>query len=130
MMDMATFSTEDWGRLAEKIRRRRTALRMKQSDLAEAAGVSVNTVVNIERGNRARELTLPAICRALGWTDESAILILDGREPELAELPAEPPPPIEAVFYERPPGLSDEIWAELKARLDADYALYQRFRRE
>ena len=130
MMDMASYSAEDWGRLAEKIRRRRTALRMKQSDLATAAGVSVNTIVNIERGNRARELTLPAICHALGWTDDSAIFVLDGREPEVAPVSEEPPPPVDAVFYERPPGLTDEIWDELKSRLDADYALYLRFRRD
>lgn len=125
MMDMASFTDEDWLRLAEKIRRRRTALRMKQSDLAEAAELSVNTVVNIEKGNRARPLTLPAICHALGWTDDSAIRILDGLDPVEAEA-TEQPPKIDAVFYERPASLSGTDWAELKARLDADYELFKR----
>src|SRR4051794_29275558 len=128
MMDMAPFSTQAWARLGERVRRRRTALRMKQSDLAAAAEVSVNTVVNIEKGHRARQLTLPAICRALGWTDDSAVRILDGDEPELLEVVPEPVK-LDAVFYERPPGLSDGDWRELKARLDADYALYQRLGR-
>lgn len=125
MMDMASFSTQAWSRLGEMVRRRRTALRMKQSDLAAAAEVSVNTVVNIEKGNKARQLTLPAICRALGWTDDSAIRILDGEEPELLEVVPEPPKPV-GRFYERPPGLSDALWDELQARFDQDYELYKR----
>src|SRR4051794_6313710 len=124
MMDMAPFSTQAWSRLGERVRRRRTALRMKQSDLAAAAEVSVNTVVNIEKGHRARQLTLPAICRALGWTDDSAIRILDGEEPELLEVVPEPPTR-DGVNYERPPGLSDALWEELKARFDQDYELYK-----
>jgi transcriptional regulator with XRE-family HTH domain len=129
MMDMASFSAQAWGRLGDQVRRRRTALRMKQSELAAAAEVSVNTIVNIEKGSRARQLTLPAICRALGWSDDSAIRILDGEAPEIVEEP-EPPKVVDAVFYERPPGLTDADWDDLKTQMDALHALYTRLRRD
>ena len=51
----------------ELIRRRRTALGMNQTELAERIGVSRNTVAGWETSHSRPDLgTLPALCRALG----------------------------------------------------------------
>ena len=50
----------------ERIRRRRTALGMKQEELAARVGVSRNTVAGWETGHSRPDLnTLPALCEAL-----------------------------------------------------------------
>lgn len=53
--------------LGEQIKVRRTVLKIRQQELADLAGVSINTVVAIERGtgNPCIE-TLVSVCDVLG----------------------------------------------------------------
>lgn len=53
--------------LGEQIKVRRTALKIRQQELADLAGVSINTVVAIERGTgNPRIETLVSVCDVLG----------------------------------------------------------------
>lgn len=53
--------------LGEQIKVRRTVLKIKQQELADLAGVSINTVVAIERGTgNPRIETLVSVCDVLG----------------------------------------------------------------
>lgn len=53
--------------LGTQIKARRLALEIKQQELADLAGVSINTVVAIERGTgNPRIETLVAVCDVLG----------------------------------------------------------------
>lgn len=63
------------GRLGQRARARRVSLRMRQSDLARAAGVSVDTIRRFERGDGG--LTVKAL---------AAVAIALGSEHELTEL--------------------------------------------
>lgn len=128
MSDVARYTGQQWRALGAEIKRRRVALGLSQQQLADAAGIGVNTVGNIESEDKARrELTLADICAALGWTRDSYLSILEGSNPTLAEPEVEPED--DALRYERPDDMDDESWAELKAKFDADYAFWLRFRR-
>lgn len=86
---MATTRTpEDWARLGEWIATRRKQLGWDQRQLAEAAGVSENTISNYERGRvPARGKVPPGYYRvekALQFAKGSVDLILDGYEPGFA----------------------------------------------
>lgn len=129
---MAKFTGEDWSRLGDFVRRRRTALGWTQDELAERAEVSINTVGNVERGQRSRELNLSKIARALGWVSDSFWLILEGGHPMIADDTAAPVEE-EAIQIQRPPSISNEEWARLRsdprviAELIADLEKYLRW---
>ena len=78
---------EDWVRLGDYVRKRRTELRMTQAGVQEVGGPSAAKVREIE--NR-RTTTLSAskrrdLERALKWTDDSVDAILRGDEPGLKQ---------------------------------------------
>lgn len=53
----------------EEIKNRRRFLKINQQELADLAGVSINTVVAVERGTGNPQLdTLLSICNVLGLT--------------------------------------------------------------
>lgn len=53
--------------LGNQIKERRQLLKIKQQELADLAGVSINTVVAVERGaGNPRMTSLLAICNVLG----------------------------------------------------------------
>ena len=53
--------------LGNQIKERRHMLKIKQQELADLAGVSINTVVAVERGSgNPRMNSLLAICNVLG----------------------------------------------------------------
>lgn len=53
--------------LGKQIKARRQVLKIRQQELADLAGVSLNTVVSFERGSgNPRMETLLSICRVLG----------------------------------------------------------------
>ncbi|OQR64747.1 hypothetical protein B6E66_07255 [Streptomyces maremycinicus] len=86
MSGMATTRTpEDWARLGEWIASRRKHLRMDQRELAEAAGVSENTISNYERGRVPARGKVPAgyyrVEKALQFASGSIDAILDGLSP-------------------------------------------------
>lgn len=124
---MAKFVSEDWSRLGDFVRRRRTALGMTQGQLAAAAGVSINTVGNVENGQRAQDLNLSKIARALGWLPDSFWLILEGGQPVVEE-PAAEPVPNDALRVERPQGVTDTEWEQIKSDLISDLEKYLRYR--
>ncbi|MBM0235885.1 helix-turn-helix transcriptional regulator [Micromonospora sp. ATA32] len=71
--------------LGEKIKARRTELRMSISTAARAAGINRNTWSAVERGERDTEdYTYGSIERALGWRPGSIAAILNGHNPEEA----------------------------------------------
>lgn len=128
MVDVSAFTTGDWKRLGRAIRGRRVALKLSQTQLAHAAGVGVNTVSNIEKGGGPRrELTLGAVEEALGWEAGSWLRVLEGEAPVIAEV--EEPKDDGTLTFERPPGLSDEAWAEITEAVVADLERYLRWRR-
>lgn len=122
MYDVARYTAGDWTRLGDAIRRRRVSLRMTQEQLAEAANVSVNTIRNLEQGKRARQLTLPPINAALGWVEDSYILVLDGGVPVVEDPPE---PADDALHLPRPAGVGPDEWADITEKLvrDLDYYL-------
>jgi transcriptional regulator with XRE-family HTH domain len=63
-------STEEWeSRVGEQIRELRLSSALDQSQLAEAADVSVGAVKNLEQGRGSSLKTLLRVVRALGRTD-------------------------------------------------------------
>lgn len=76
---------EDWERVAETVKRRRTDLGMSQRAAAFAAdNISPTTWGSLETHGRSVDvLTRPKIARALGWTTDSIDRILAGGDPEL-----------------------------------------------
>jgi putative transcriptional regulator len=52
--------------LGKQIKERRHLLKIKQQELADLAGVSINTVVAVERGAGNPRMTSLAICNVLG----------------------------------------------------------------
>jgi DNA-binding XRE family transcriptional regulator len=52
--------------ISEKIRRRRTELKMSQKDLADKVGVTWQSISNCERGSMPTVATLTKICEVLG----------------------------------------------------------------
>jgi transcriptional regulator with XRE-family HTH domain len=128
MYDVTSYDTAAWGRLGREIRRRRAAKGLTQDQLGELAGCSGTTIRNLEAGKRGRQLTLPAICRALGWTEDSYLLILDGGPPMVEATPEEPVVD-DALRVPRPEGVSDEEWAAISEKLVADLQFWLRTRR-
>lgn len=55
-------------RLAREVREARLAARLRQCDLARAAGVSRCSVARVEAGEGGTIMMIDAICRALGVT--------------------------------------------------------------
>jgi transcriptional regulator with XRE-family HTH domain len=86
---MATTRTpEDWARLGEWIAIRRKQMGMDQRELAEAAGVSENTISNYERGRVPARGKVPAgyyrVEKALKFAKGSIDQILEGYDPGFA----------------------------------------------
>jgi DNA-binding XRE family transcriptional regulator len=64
------------------------ALRLDQSDLARATGLSEKTIYNVlSTDNGLKRKTKWALCDALGWTQDSIDRLLAGEEPVLVEDP-------------------------------------------
>lgn len=83
-----TRTPEDWVRLGEWIALRRKQIGMDQQQLADAAGVSANTISNYERGRVPARGKVPAgyyrVERALEFAKGSIDHILSGHEPGFA----------------------------------------------
>jgi transcriptional regulator with XRE-family HTH domain len=73
-----------WPRLATAIRQARRARGLTQAALAEVAGVSKNTVQNLEDANRSLSSIPPSLAKVephLGWAEGSGAAILRGEQP-------------------------------------------------
>lgn len=88
--------TRDWKRLGDAIRARREGLGMRrQQDLAEAAGVTRQSVQSLESGKEYKRWpeSLDAVTKALGWNSDTVARYLNpepqgaqnGATPRLAE---------------------------------------------
>lgn len=78
--------SEEWDRLARALFSRRTALGLSRQRVADAAGVSLGSVKNLEQqGNDYKRMpsTLAPITEVLGWTRESARNVMAGGDPTL-----------------------------------------------
>lgn len=128
MRDVSSYPDSAWQRLGEEIRSRRVLLRLTQQQLADRARVSVNTIRNLEKGNRSRDLTLPGIDDALGWEDGSYRRILEGERPIIADVSVDAPLD-DSLRLERPDDLSDEDWSVLSEKLHAEVEFFLRTRR-
>ncbi|MGV9242652.1 helix-turn-helix domain-containing protein [Streptomyces sp. NPDC003710] len=89
MSSMATTRTpEAWAHLGEWIAARRKQLGMDQRELADAAGVSENTISNYERGRVPARGKVPAgyyrVEKALQFAKGSIDAILEGQNPAFA----------------------------------------------
>jgi transcriptional regulator with XRE-family HTH domain len=74
----------DWAHFGRAVKAARLDRGMTQDDLAKAVGVGLSTVQTLERGSRSYakvSATHRAIAKAVGWTEESAEVVLAGREP-------------------------------------------------
>lgn len=74
---------EAWARLGRALSQTRQAKGLTQQDLADRAGVSLNSVQNAEAGTvpKARmPYTVPAIAALLGWPDGAIDEVLAGGE--------------------------------------------------
>lgn len=72
---------EDWQAVADAVNERMAALRLGQQALADASGVSVATLRQLQHGARGRRIqnaTLTAVSRALDWPDDHLIRVLVG----------------------------------------------------
>lgn len=118
MYDVTSFTPEAWTRLGDAIKRRRIARGLTQEQLADKAECAPGTIRNLERGKRGRLLTLPRIARALGWTEDSYLLVLEGGEP-VDEVTPTPPQQNDALRIDRPADMPPEHWDLLRARADA-----------
>ncbi len=81
--------TWDWKRLGEQLQAARKAQGLRQTDLAERAGVSLATVQAVESGKEYAKITptVRSIARTVGWTDGSPKAVLEGGQPTLTEAP-------------------------------------------
>src|SRR5438067_11467695 len=78
--------SQEWDRLARALHERRTALGLSRQRVADAAGVSLGSVKNLEQqGNEYKRVphTLALIAKALGWSPESARAVMAGGEPTI-----------------------------------------------
>lgn len=75
---------QDWSELARRVRDRRTAMGLRQTDIEEAGGPSTATVRAIEQAARTNfsDRTLRELARALQWRVEVPQKILDGTATE------------------------------------------------
>ncbi|MBL7500325.1 helix-turn-helix domain-containing protein [Frankia sp. CNm7] len=91
---------ENWQAVADALNERMAARRIGQQRLAEAAGVSVSTIRVLQRnvdGRRVQNLTLTALCRALGWPDDHLVRVLLGeRHAPDSDAPVAPAADIQA----------------------------------
>ncbi|MFF9639433.1 helix-turn-helix domain-containing protein [Streptomyces bacillaris] len=75
-----------WARLGRKLKQARLAQGLKQSDIADEAGVSLASVQSAEAGTVPKSrmpITLSPIAAALGWRPGSVDVVLQGGEPYL-----------------------------------------------
>ena len=70
-----------WQAIARDVADRRRARRWEQSQVADAAGVSLNTVQRIERGEWTAAHNLFFVCSALGLRIEQTVDVADPRPP-------------------------------------------------
>lgn len=80
---------QDWKHLGEVIKAHRRRARMSQDNLAKAAGLSLRTVGNYERGREPGSAPLVPdgyydIAHVLDWTRGSIDKVLAGGDPEYA----------------------------------------------
>lgn len=82
--EVAGRDASDWAALADAVRQRRTALRVRQSDLEALGGPSAGTVKNIEQAARSKysARTFSQLETALSWPPGAARKILDGHDIE------------------------------------------------
>lgn len=95
--------TTDWARLAIAIRERREALGISRQQLADSAGVALETIKNLEGRRTPKRIpsSVPMVEQGLGWAPGSARAILAGGGPTEA--------PVEAdVTFERNTETTDE----------------------
>lgn len=72
----------DWNAVAEAIKARMAALRLKQADLAHRSGISPATIREITNSPRPRRRygrTLAALSQALDWPADHLDTVLTGR---------------------------------------------------
>lgn len=125
-----TYPDDAWERLGEAVARRRVRLGMTQDQLADDAAISTNTVRHIEQGGRARLLTLPKIEDALRWEPGSAANILEGRDAiDIGSAIPSPATVAKTDAIERPDGLTDGDWQELRGLLNGIIASWVTARR-
>lgn len=76
---------EWWQAIARDVADRRRARRWEQSQVADAAGVSLNTVQRIERGEWTAVHNLFLVCSVLGLRVEQTVDVADPRPPAPAD---------------------------------------------
>lgn len=74
-----------WQAIARDVADRRRARRWEQSQVADVAGVSLNTVQRIERGEWTAVHNLFFVCSALGLRIEQTVDVADPRPPSPAD---------------------------------------------
>lgn len=79
-------STRDWGRLGAAMRTQRLRLGLKQSAVAEAAGITARTLINYEKGRPlGDDEDIPGgyyrVEPIIGWGPGSVDAVLGGEEP-------------------------------------------------
>ena len=74
-----------WQAIARDVADRRRARRWEQSQVADAAGVSLNTVQRIERGEWTAVHNLFFVCSVLGLRIEQTVDVADPRSPSPAD---------------------------------------------
>jgi DNA-binding XRE family transcriptional regulator len=73
---------QDAAHVRRQIEARMEALRLDQSDLARATGLSEKTIYNVlSTDNGLKRKTKWALCDALGWTQDSIDRLMAGKEP-------------------------------------------------
>jgi transcriptional regulator with XRE-family HTH domain len=83
----------DWTAVAEAVKARMAALRLKQLDLAHRAGVSPATIREITNSPRPRRRygrTLAALSEALDWPADHLDAVLTGRDTTAQADPDDP----------------------------------------
>lgn len=95
----------DWARLTAEIAARRAVLGLTQREAAARVPLSLSRWNVLEKGRATgfRKGTLIGVSRALGWTDGSAEVVLQGGDPVIAQ---------------EPRVVADEV-NELRARVEA-----------
>ena len=76
---------EWWQAIAQDVADRRRARRWEQADVADAAGVALNTVQRIERGEWVAAHNLFFVCSVLGLRVEQTVAVADPRPPAPAD---------------------------------------------
>jgi transcriptional regulator with XRE-family HTH domain len=76
---------EWWQDICRDVAPRRRARRMEQADLARDAGISLNTVQRIERGDWTAAHNLFLICSVLGLRVEQTVDVTDPRHPDTSD---------------------------------------------